>query len=642
MKRGLLVILLFFIPGVLAQSLNDASSVILKTDLKFEVPTSNKVEKLSANITYFPRSDERQSVTALEVQTVPIAEVKKDKENILIEWDSVENGVSFGINSVINNKAILKDFDETRIEVVEQYLKPTRYINSDNEKIRDLAKEIVKDETSNVKKVYKLAEWTRENINYDLSSLNVEASLPATEVLESREGVCDEITILFLALTRSMNIPSRYVSGLVYSEAFKEKWVAHAWAEVYMGGEWVPFDVTLGQFGWIDPTHLKMKVSDDVDYSSIVYNWQSVGANIFPKELKVSSETVRSELSQGKTKVLGIEPLFKEVYPGSFVPLRIDLENPTSKYSFDLITLKKGPGFFGSDLVPVLLAPNEKKSSFLMMRVPKDLPDDEEYSSKVEVKDRVNNHFSSSLLFGKKYRKISLDDAKFSIRKAEEEKKNKIPYVQGGCFPSKVAYRDGETAGIVCEIKNGGVESLEKVFVCLKEECKEISLKSGEREELTFKVSSSEKEIQVKVKFGALENNIITRLNGLSSPLLKIERLNCPEKIGNQERSKISLILKADDFVQNAYLLVEGLEPYKLKDFKGTQVITIPIRGNYFSDREGYLIVYVVYDNVESDRFETFELCNIEVTEVPFVEKVFNKIKNFMVYDIPFYSDSLR
>ena len=54
--------------------------------------------------------------------------------------------------------------------------------------------------------VYKLAEWVKTNVNYDLSTLTASVSQKASWVLDNKEGVCDEITNLFIALSRALGI----------------------------------------------------------------------------------------------------------------------------------------------------------------------------------------------------------------------------------------------------------------------------------------------------------------------------------------------------------------------------------------------------------------------------------------------------
>lgn len=75
-----------------------------------------------------------------------------------------------------------------------------------------------------------------------------DVSVTAAEVLAHKQGVCQDMTHLFLALCRSRGIPARYVSGYLLTDATHA--ASHAWAEVWMPGAcqgqggWLGFDVT--------------------------------------------------------------------------------------------------------------------------------------------------------------------------------------------------------------------------------------------------------------------------------------------------------------------------------------------------------------------------------------------------------------
>lgn len=84
-------------------------------------------------------------------------------------------------------------------------------------------------------------------------------SLPsALEVLRTRVGDCNEHTALYVGLARSLGIPSRVATGLVYLHG---AFYYHAWPEVYLaeggGGVWISVDPTLNQFP-SDATHLRL------------------------------------------------------------------------------------------------------------------------------------------------------------------------------------------------------------------------------------------------------------------------------------------------------------------------------------------------------------------------------------------------
>ena len=78
-----------------------------------------------------------------------------------------------------------------------------------------------------------------------------DVSTPVRDVLEMRQGVCQDFAHLEIACLRSLGLPARYVSGylLTHPPPGKEKLVgsdaSHAWLSLWSGEQgWVDFDPT--------------------------------------------------------------------------------------------------------------------------------------------------------------------------------------------------------------------------------------------------------------------------------------------------------------------------------------------------------------------------------------------------------------
>ena len=81
----------------------------------------------------------------------------------------------------------------------------------------------------------------------------------AREVLRTKIGDCNEHTALYVAMARSLGIPTRVAVGLVY---MRGAFYYHAWPEVYLDegdgqASWLAVDPTLNQFP-ADGTHLRL------------------------------------------------------------------------------------------------------------------------------------------------------------------------------------------------------------------------------------------------------------------------------------------------------------------------------------------------------------------------------------------------
>jgi transglutaminase-like putative cysteine protease len=93
-----------------------------------------------------------------------------------------------------------------------------------------------------------VTDWVRDRVAYVRGATQVSST--AQEVWEQREGVCQDLTHVTISLLRRLGIPSRYVSGYLYSkenEEVGEKVVgeSHAWVE-YFSGDWAGIDPTNG------------------------------------------------------------------------------------------------------------------------------------------------------------------------------------------------------------------------------------------------------------------------------------------------------------------------------------------------------------------------------------------------------------
>jgi len=138
-------------------------------------------------------------------------------------------------------------------------LASTTAIQSDHKEIVDQAKQIVSPNDSPLEKVTKLTRWTAENIKSEMKD-----SFTALSVLRSKKGECQSHAALYTALARSQRIPTRVVTGIVYSN--QVGFLYHAWCESYVNG-WLAVDPTLKQVP-ADATHIKIATGDSEDDTS--------------------------------------------------------------------------------------------------------------------------------------------------------------------------------------------------------------------------------------------------------------------------------------------------------------------------------------------------------------------------------------
>lgn len=142
-------------------------------------------------------------------------------------------------------------------EKVAQWLEPTLFVQCDDPRIVEKAREIIGDETDSLKASTLLSEWVYRNVNTIFSARLTNA----LEVLDSLEGDCTEHSILFVALARAAGIPAREVAGLIYMDSgSRPGFYFHQWAKVWIG-KWVDVDPTWNQ-PLADVTHIKLAEGD--------------------------------------------------------------------------------------------------------------------------------------------------------------------------------------------------------------------------------------------------------------------------------------------------------------------------------------------------------------------------------------------
>lgn len=132
----------------------------------------------------------------------------------------------------------------------EEWTKPDIRVPSDSQEFKKLAASIIKDQ----RQVYAAGQLLRKYVfNLMRPNAGIGVMRDASEILDSKEGVCRDYAVLLGTLTRSAGIPTRFVSGLVYTG---QDFLYHAWIEIYDGSNWIALDATRPD-EFITPGHIK-------------------------------------------------------------------------------------------------------------------------------------------------------------------------------------------------------------------------------------------------------------------------------------------------------------------------------------------------------------------------------------------------
>jgi hypothetical protein len=524
-----LVILSLLVLSTIAESDNIylKDSLILQLNIEgefdlVEESSSSSIEEVSTELLLFPKDSFRQ--TLLETDTT--GEIKEDL--VYFYWESPQiETTSYYFNSIVkteNERSEIKekiDFPITEnIADYFDYLQPTKTIDSDNLEIIAKASELVEGEDDLFKAVFNLANWVEENVEYDLTTLTAETSQKASWVLENREGVCDEMTSLFVAMCRSVGIPARFVSGISYttSELFEEDWQPHGWAEVYFPEKgWVEFDITFGEYGYVDVTHIKLRDSEDPAEPSSEFSWLSNKVQLLPGKLDFSISVLEEGAVEEDQVQLEQEILSSAVNFGSYNLIKGILKNNADYYAATTLRLAVPPevNIEGRNRRTILLNPKEVRETYWIVKVSDNLNEGYWYTfpaiiyneKNVSVQDEFQAIYDQTEYSEKEIRELTIQD----------EEKSYSRKVSFDCDYQKELKLEEEST-VVCKVKNIGNTNLENVNYCVDSVCEVISLPINQQSSSELKIKGEEAGWK-KIIVGA-ENSFIEKKSSLEYVVL--------------------------------------------------------------------------------------------------------------------------
>jgi len=356
-------------------------------------------------------------------------------------------------------------FPLTNIKGYESYILPTETIDSDNVKIVDKATQLAEGEDDEFKVVFKLASWVESNVKYDLNTLTAQSAQKASWVLDNKEGVCDEMTSLFVAMCRSLGIPARFVSGVSYttSDLFTENWQPHGWAEVYFPNiGWVSFDIAFGEFGYIDSTHIKLRDGFDPAEPATKYEWLAEKVKLEAKPLSFNIDVVDKGKYVEEEVLLEVELLSKEVGFGSYNLVKGIIKNSANNYN--AVTLQLA---LPMEKVPEMLSTQYVYQFPMMIYSEKNISTQESFT--------VQN--GKSVYSKEEIEKLIVQD----------EEKSYSRKVQVDCDYKSELSLDEEEA-VTCTIKNIGNTNLKKINFCVDKVCEVVDLEINQQKSAEIKV----------------------------------------------------------------------------------------------------------------------------------------------------------
>lgn len=131
-------------------------------------------------------------------------------------------------------------------------LETTPLIQANDPLIQRTARRITRGTSNPAEASRLLNDWVYRELKKDIT-LSVPSAL---QVLEAKQGDCNEHTVLYVALARAVGLPTRTAVGVVN---IRGRFYYHAWPEVWLNNDWVAVDPTLGQYP-ADASHIRFLV----------------------------------------------------------------------------------------------------------------------------------------------------------------------------------------------------------------------------------------------------------------------------------------------------------------------------------------------------------------------------------------------
>jgi transglutaminase-like putative cysteine protease len=130
------------------------------------------------------------------------------------------------------------------------------YIRSQS-KINEISQSIYSTDQSVAITIKNCCEYIFSHFNYIKGITTIETTID--EIMEKNAGVCQDFSHVMLQVLRTLNIPSRYVSGYICpnKSGLRGEGATHAWVEAWVPNcGWVGIDPTNNI--WVTNTHVKL------------------------------------------------------------------------------------------------------------------------------------------------------------------------------------------------------------------------------------------------------------------------------------------------------------------------------------------------------------------------------------------------
>jgi hypothetical protein len=648
-KIILFLLILLIIPSILANDFyyND-KKVKLQVDIAshlkiIDLSSDSELEYIKIYLSFYPKEDFRQKV--IQLKTIPKANEKN--KSLVYKWDNPsQRQLSFNLNSIIethNNVIKVKKRVSFPIKYLPEqyrvYTQPTKNIDSTNEKIIKAASQLAEGENDLYVVVHKIATWVEKNIEYSLNTLTADVSQKASWVLENKNGVCDELTTLFIAMLRSLGIPAKYISGVAYTNWNEiNDFGPHAWAEVYFPDYgWIAFDLTYNELGYIDPSHIKLKEDLDSDESSIKYEWKAVNIKLDTQKLDIKTRFIEKSDKIDNDISIKAKAVKRNIGFGSYNTIEVEIKNLRDYYVSTTISLSRTKGVEAEvNRKNILLRPNENKKIYFIIKIVDNLNKNYQYTFPVSIYNEKN--ISSNLEFYSSFNEpfYSKEEIEDIINQNKEEQQKRYSKNVNLKCTAKEEFYDYEEEFINCKIKNTGNVFLENIKLCSEKECREFNLGISQEKIITFLINTNKtgkKDIMIKAISKDISKSDYISIIILDKPKINIEDIKHPVNISFDGKYSISFTLKKQSLSIPKDINIKLKQNTFFKEWSidkliGNQKFMLNFKGNNLDIGNNNFKIIIDYKDNNNKKYHEEESFVIRLENVTLFQRIQIKLSN--------------
>ena len=235
------------------------SDTVTRNDNLLRISAYNDTYQTSlmSAVTTEPRSVPRQFIYSFGNSTHHVRLVSPHDEFIILSVGAVR------LRKQPDPDDLLLESTEYDDDTARRFLVASPLVNPSS--VADTAREIVGNRVGLLEAVGAVIGWIYANVYYERGWTSV--ATPAERILETRRGVCQDMTHLAIAMLRSLGIPARYASGLLVTQPGE----THAWVEyLHPLHGWIAADPTRGQRLSSEGDLIKFAIGPDYTHASPV------------------------------------------------------------------------------------------------------------------------------------------------------------------------------------------------------------------------------------------------------------------------------------------------------------------------------------------------------------------------------------